>query len=112
MLIITNILHFVSTVKTGIRSSLYNGWMKYLEPILEGLVGLLTTSSAGYAEKITPVLFAKGLEEHNGSMFNPSGQPVMKSTFLDDELTTKFIDNSKKLVEDKAGVSLGVEKTG
>lgn len=101
---------FVSTVKTGIRSNLYTGWMKYFGPILEGLVGLFATSPAGYAERITPVLFAKGLEEHNGSMFNPSGQPVMKSTFLDDEITTKFIENSKKLVEDKSGVSLGVEK--
>jgi NAD(P)-dependent dehydrogenase (short-subunit alcohol dehydrogenase family) len=95
-------------IKTGIRGNMYEGYLKFLGPILEGLLGLFTTSPSSYASKIVPLLFAAELNEHSGSMFNPNAQPIeISKQFQEDkELASKFIQASETLVKEKTGIDL------
>lgn len=91
-------------VKTGIRANVYaSGVMKYVGPVLETIIGLLSTSPKGYAQKMIPLLVAQDLDGHSGSMFNPKAQAVKKSTCFetDPELAKKFMDNSAALLKEK-----------
>lgn len=94
-------------IKTGIRDNLYkSGVMKYVGPVVEWMLGLVSTSPDGYAANMVPLLFCPTLDDHNGAMFNPKAQPVKPSEqFTEDpELISKFVQGGEKLVKEKAGV--------
>jgi hypothetical protein len=85
---------------------MYTGMMAFFGPVLESVLGCLAPSPSSYAKTITPLLFAKALEKHNGSMFNPKAQPVLKSKFLDDKLISTVIERSKALIKEKTGLDV------
>ena len=94
-------------INTGIRGNMYTGWMKMLEPIAEGMIGLFNPSPTSYAAKMVPLFFAGNLDEHSGAMFNPKAQPVKASEhFQDKEFVEKLITNSEAVITEKAGISL------
>lgn len=93
-------------IKSGIRSTMYEGWMKYVGVVAEGLIGLFFPSAEQYAAKMVPLLFATNLDEHNGSMFNPKAQPVKASAHFDDKaVVDKLIRGSEALITEKTGIS-------
>jgi NAD(P)-dependent dehydrogenase (short-subunit alcohol dehydrogenase family) len=91
-------------IKTGIRDNVYaTGFMKYIGPVVEALIGLFSTSANGYAQRMIPLMVAQGLDGHSGTMFNPKAQAVKKSTAFetDADLAKKFMDNSAALLKEK-----------
>jgi NAD(P)-dependent dehydrogenase (short-subunit alcohol dehydrogenase family) len=97
-------------IKTGIRDNMYNsGFMKYVGPVIEGVIGIFAQSPASYAKAIVPLLFANNkLDEQSGAIFNPKPQVVFHSVHFDEdkELVQKFIERSEALVKEKAGIAL------
>lgn len=95
-------------IKTGIRSNMYTGIMRVFAPIMEGMIGMFGTSPQGYAKKMVSLMFAKDLEKHSGSNFNPKAQPTLRAKHFEDDdgLAARFIEESEKLVKEKTGIEL------
>lgn len=106
-------------IKTGIRDNVWNGgnwFIKLLEPVVEGLIGLLSDSAESYAKKMIPLLFYVDDEtetenimmKHNGALFNPKGQPVLPTKIFTDkpDLASEFIKASITLIKEKTGIEL------
>jgi hypothetical protein len=92
-------------IKTGIRSNVYTtGAMKYMGPVLEGMLGLMSPTPKSYAKKIVPLLVSSSLEIHNGSMFNHKAEPVQVSEYLTSEVRSQIMAASHELVKSKTGI--------
>jgi hypothetical protein len=95
-------------IQTGIRDNVYSGTIgKVLKPIVEGMIGLLTTSAKTYGTNMVSVLFAPNLDKPNGAIINQQGKPIYSSKAFttDPDLAKNFIDASQKLVTEKSGIS-------
>lgn len=91
-------------VKTDIRSNFLEGNNVFFKA-LEKVLGWFITKPDEYAERITPVLFAKELNDHSGAMFDAKGNPILPTPSLDAGHVRSFIGASEALVS-RTGVAL------
>ncbi|MFJ8988787.1 SDR family NAD(P)-dependent oxidoreductase [Streptomyces sp. NPDC102279] len=69
-------------IRTGIRAELL-GEGSAVHRMTETAIGLLAQTPAAYAHRLLPVLFASGLDGHNGAMFGYRGDPIHPSKGFD-----------------------------
>jgi NAD(P)-dependent dehydrogenase (short-subunit alcohol dehydrogenase family) len=95
-------------IKTGIRPNMYKGGvMKYMGPVLEGMIGLFAMGPKKYASHIFPLFVSGSLDVRNGSMFNPKAQPVEPSEYLTkDDMVGKIMKASHDVVKAKTGIEV------
>jgi len=84
-------------VKTDIRSNVYSGFLKYLEPVVEGIIGLLFKDADEYAEHIYPVISADKLP-HDTLSFNARGEALRVNPRLTDALVEQIWIDSEYLI--------------
>jgi NAD(P)-dependent dehydrogenase (short-subunit alcohol dehydrogenase family) len=96
-------------IKTGIRSNMYTGGaMKYFfGPLIEGMLGIFSSSPRQYASRIVPLFVSSSLDAHNGAMFNPKALPIEPSEYLTkDDMVAKIMKASRDVVRAKAGIDV------
>ncbi|MHB0780412.1 SDR family NAD(P)-dependent oxidoreductase [Pseudomonas putida] len=94
-------------VKTNIRDNfLGKGSLK--SKIAETLIGFFTPTAEQYAARISPLLLARALETHTGTLFNRKGQAIHPSAGLTPSHASKFLKGSEALVA-RTGVQLPTE---
>ena len=93
-------------IATGIRDSVHGGRGGLLGRTMEGLIGLFTPSVEAYAAKTVPLMFAEGLEAHNGAMFNQGGDVILPNKeFLDAPgRAAEWYDAMEALLKRKTGL--------
>jgi len=64
-------------IATGIRDVMHGGRSSMMGSCLEGMIGMFTPSVDTYASTMVPLLFAPGLEAHNGAMFGQDGKAIL-----------------------------------
>lgn len=84
-------------IKTNIRDNFF-GKDTLKSRVMETLIGWFTPTADAYAERITPLLFARELEGHSGAMFNNKGQAILPSDGLTETHIHKFMAASEALV--------------
>ena len=84
-------------VKTDIRAN-YLGEGSLKHRVIEGLLGLFTPTPETYAERVLPLLVAPELDAHSGAMFDPKGQPILRSPGLDAARVRAVIEASDALL--------------
>jgi NAD(P)-dependent dehydrogenase (short-subunit alcohol dehydrogenase family) len=84
-------------VKTDIRGNIYSGFLKYLEPVLEGLIGLLFPDPDEYAASVWPVISAAKLPR-DVINYNARSEPLRVNPQLTDALVAKIWSDSDELI--------------
>lgn len=84
-------------IKTNIRDNLF-GKDTLKSRVMETLIGWFTPTADSYAERITPLLFARELDRHSGAMFNNKGQAILPSDGLTEPYIRKFMAASEALL--------------
>lgn len=86
-------------VKTDIRANwLGAGSLKHRA--FETVAGILGPSPRQYARRIVPLMFAPGLENHPGLLFNAKAQPIKPTPdLLDEAHTAAFMAASERLLD-------------
>ncbi|WP_027483888.1 SDR family NAD(P)-dependent oxidoreductase [Rhodanobacter sp. OR87] len=83
-------------IKTNIRDNFF-GKDTLKSRVMETLIGWFTPTADTYAERITPLLFARELERNSGAMFNNKGQAILPSNGLTEQHIRKFMAASESL---------------
>ncbi len=84
-------------VQTDIRSNMYAGFWRYLEPVLEGIISLVFPSADEYAQHIYPVIAAERLPRRTVS-FNSQGEALRVNPKLTEEAVERIWRDSEALV--------------
>lgn len=94
-------------IKTNIRDNFF-GKGSFKSRFMETLIGLFTPTPETYAERLTPLLVSRDIENHSGAMFNQKGDAIEPTPQLKDRAhVDAFISASKALVESQAGIRVG-----
>jgi NAD(P)-dependent dehydrogenase (short-subunit alcohol dehydrogenase family) len=85
-------------VKTSIRANLL-GAGSWKHRLIEGIIGLLTPTPEGYAERIVPLLGAPELDGRSGAMFGKKGTAILPTEGFDAAHVQRFIAGLDELLE-------------
>lgn len=84
-------------IKTGIRANLLgDGSLKHR--VIEFFIGLFTPTAESYAERVTPLLFARELSGRTGMMFNQKADAILPSQVLTESHVAALIAESEALL--------------
>ena len=84
-------------IQTNIRSNRIGaGTLRFR--IIEGLIGLLTSSADVYAARMAPLLVSPDLEGHSGAMFDRKGDAILPSPPLTGSYVSQFMTASEALL--------------
>jgi NAD(P)-dependent dehydrogenase (short-subunit alcohol dehydrogenase family) len=84
-------------IKTDIMSGVL-GQSSLTQRIQQMLVGLLFQSAETYAEKVTPLLVDRALEDRSGSLFNRNAQPIEPNPWLEaDDHLARVVEAAEAL---------------
>lgn len=89
-------------IKTGIRSN-FLGDGSWRHRIAEAVIGLFYTSAEGYAQSITPLLFAPELEARSGLMFNQKAHAILPTEGLSPDYVARYMAASEALMARAVG---------
>lgn len=85
-------------IKTNIRDNFF-GKETLKSRFMEWMIGLMTPTPEGYAERLLPLLVSADLEGHSGAMFNRKGDAILPSPKLTDRAHVEaFLTASEGLI--------------
>ncbi|MBU2668882.1 SDR family NAD(P)-dependent oxidoreductase [Actinoplanes bogorensis] len=91
-------------VKSEIRGNLFGpGTLRHR--LFEGALGLVTTSTDRYAQRITPILTSPDLATRSGAMIDRKGAVIHPTPGLTDARVAEFLNESTALIA-RAGVTV------